>query len=174
MTNRYTLALGLVTSLALSHAASAQQAGFYQGTSADGSNIQFTIGTDSATGNLQVTAVGISLADACNPGAFAYNTAWGLGGDGTDLTGNKGTFTSSFGYLYVNATLTFVGTTVKGTVENATPTLVATSSGTGEPTKAAYCKSKRQTYTATLQTTADAQAAARPRAVLYGATTIRH
>ena len=170
---RYTLAATILAGACLAGAASAQQAGTYSGTATDGTNISFTIGTDSATGALQVTAVGIGLSDTCNPGAFTYNTGWGLGGDGTDLNGSKGTYTSSFGYLYVAATLSFSGTTLKGTVENATPTFVAPTSGTGEPKKAAYCSSKKQTYTATLQTSGDTQAASRPHAVFYGGTVVR-
>ena len=175
MTNiRYVLALGAMALMALSHTASAQQVGPYTGTPEDGSSISFTIGTDSATGAMQVTAAGISFTDTCNPGAFSYSTGWGLGGDGTDLSGNKGTYTTSFGYLYESATLVFSGSTLKGTVVNATPTLVAPASGSGKPIRAAYCTSKRQTYTATLQETASSQAAARPHAVFYGDKVARH
>ena len=53
------LALSLGSAMALSHAALAQQAGTYSGTMADGTNISFTIGTDSNTGALQVRATGL-------------------------------------------------------------------------------------------------------------------
>ena len=164
--NRLLQALGVASCLVASHAASAQQAGVYSGTAKDGSNISFTIGTDASTGNLQVTAVGIGLIDTCTPGAFTYNTGWGLGGDGTDLTGNTGTYNFSYGYLYVTATLKFVGKVLIGTVANATPTLIEPASG--EPKKAAYCSGKQQTFKATLQTGTAAAAVAMPRALFYG------
>ncbi len=165
------LTFGLAA-MAVSHAALAQQAGTYSGSAKDGSNISFTIGTDTNTGALQVTGVGIGLIDTCNPGGFTYNTGWGLGGDGTDLTGNTGTYTSSFGYLYVTATLKFSGDVLTGTVENATPTLVEPTSGSGEPKKAAYCSSKKQTFRATLQSGNAARATA-PRATFYGDAKVR-
>ena len=156
-------------------AASAQQAGTYSGSMADGTNISFTIGTDGQTGALQVTAASIGVSDTCNPGAFSYNTGWGLGGDGTDLSGNKGSYTYSFGYLYVTATLSFSGANLKGTVENATPTLIPPATGSGEPKKAAYCSSKKQAYTATLQPAgALAATSQRPRAFYYGESVVRH
>ena len=167
------LAAGFAAAVGFSHAASAQQAGVYSGTAQDGSNISFTIGTDSSTGNLQVTSAGIGLIDTCKPGGFTLYTGWGLGGDGTDLTGNTGTYTYSFGYLYVAATLKFKGDTLTGTVENASPTLIEPASGSGEPKKAAYCSSKKQSFTATLQGDDAVRAMAPPRAFLYGETKTR-
>ena len=163
----------VLAAMAVSHAALAQQAGTYSGTAKDGSNISFTIGMDTTTGALQVTGVGIGLIDTCNPGGFTYNTGWGLGGDGTDLTGSTGAYNFSYGYLYVTATLKFSGNTLTGTVENATPTLVEPASGSGEPKKVAYCSSRKQTFKATLQSGNAAMAATPPRAMFYGDAKVR-
>lgn len=153
--------------------AQAQQAGVYSGTAADGSPVSFTIGTDPQTGALQVQSTFISVTDLCNPNGSTFSTAWGLGGDGTDLTGATGKYTYSFSYFYVTATLKFVGSTLTGNILNATPILVPPMAGAGEPRKAAYCYGKKQTYTATL-----GAAAAHPNGSLqganYGGTITRH
>ena len=147
---RYAFAAGIFGAACFANAASAQQAGTYSGTIADGSTISFTLGADSSTGSLQVQSFNFNFKDACSPGAFTFDSGWGLGGNGPDITGSKSTYTYSFGYLYMTATMKFSGSGVTGTILNATPTFVAPTTAGSEPKKAAYCSSKKQTYSATL------------------------
>lgn len=166
-------ATALAAVAAMPLAARAQQAGVYSGTTADGNTITFTIGTDSNTGALQVTALGFGLTDTCNPGGFTYSTGWGLGGDGTDLTGSTGTYNyTGYGYLYVSATLKFTGNTLTGTILNATPTLIQPTTAGSEPKKAAYCSGKKQKFIATYSASA-AKMPGRPVGITYGGTVSR-
>ena len=155
-------------------AAHAQQAGTYSGTAADGSSLSFTVAADPNTGALQVASANISFSDTCNPGSFTFQSSWGLGGSGPDFTGATGTYaTNVAGYFDVISAFKFSGTTMSGTIENVAVNFVP-ASGTGLPKKAAFCKSPKQSFRATLQP--GMNPAATPHvagAVVYGATIIR-
>ena len=172
MIKPFALAVTLLSALA--GAAFAQQAGTYSGTAADGSAISFTVGTDPSTGNLQVASANISFSDTCNPGSFTFQSSWGLGASGPDLTGSTGTYaTNVAGYFDVMATLQFSGPNLTGTIENVAVNFVPPATGS-QPTKSAFCKSKKQKYTATLQPLMIPVAGQRPAAVVYGARVIRN
>lgn len=148
--------------------ASAQQAGTYAGTSADGQNISFTVGTDTNTGALMITGFQFGLTANCNPGAFTFNTGWGLGADGTgaDIVGKSVTYHNSYAYVDVIAPIHFgAAGAASGFITSYTPTFVPVSSGA--PKKAAFCTSARQTFTATLGTSSS-QAPAAVQGVTFG------
>ena len=147
---RPTLAAAIVAGTCLAGAASAQQAGTYAGTTADGSTINFTVATDTATGALQITAFGFSFKDTCSPGGFTFDSGWGLPGQPGDLTGSTTTYTFSFAYVDVTATIVFSGSSAKGTITNVTPTFVPPAISGAAPKKAAFCSSKKQAYTASI------------------------
>jgi hypothetical protein len=171
------IAFSLMSSLALGAvgvvptAAAAQMVGTYTGTSADGQNISITIGTDSSTGLLQVQGWNYGIASTCT-GGTTFNTGWGFGpdGTGTDLNGATGTYKNSFSYVYVTSTFRFVRNEIIGTLASYTPTFAPVASG--RPTKAIFCTSKNQKFTATFVETATVAAATivQPTALSYGGT----
>ena len=161
------LAFGVVGLLPV--AASAQKVGTYTGTSADGQSISITIGTDSNTGLLQVQGWNYGIASACS-GGTTFNTAWGLGTDGTgnDLDGATGTYKNAYIYVYVTSTFRFVRNEIIGTLASYTPTFAPVASG--RPTKAIFCTSKNQKFTATFvePSTVEESPLVQPRALSYG------
>ena len=147
---RAAVAAGLLAAACLANAASAQEAGTYSGTAADGSTISFVVATDTATGKLQITAFNFGFADTCSPGAFAFNSGWGLPGQSVDLKGAKTVYKFDFPYVDVTATIDFSGSSASGTITNVTPTLVAPAVSGAMSRKAAFCHSAKQSYTATV------------------------
>jgi hypothetical protein len=159
--------LGLVAALlcagTMAPAARAQQAGTYSGTSADGQNVSFVVGTDSNTGKLQITSFNLGITAPCHPGSYTYSTAWGVGGDGKDLTSHSTTYTYSFGYLYLVASMKFTSAGATGKITSYTPTFAPVNSG--HPKKSVFCKSPQQGFTTTYAATssvASAHSAATP------------
>ena len=171
---RYTLAAGILAGACLAGAASAQQAGTYAGTAADGSSISFAVTADAATGGLQITAFNFGFSDTCSPGAFTFNSGWGLPGQSSDLTGPKTIYNFSFAYVDVTATIDFKGTTATGTITNVTPTFAPPAAAGGTPKKAAFCSSKKQTYMASISSGAALPDTRRVQGTVYAGNTRRN
>jgi hypothetical protein len=146
-----TLVCALFCTIVSGTSAEAQKAGTYYGTSADGQFLDFTVGTDTNTNSLAVLGAGINFDAVCSGGNPNMQSSWGLGFT-QDIVARKATVLFSGQDIYVTANLVFSsnGNTVTG---NITTRSVAFAPSTGAPTKAEYCISPRQAFTATLSTT---------------------
>jgi len=124
----------------------AQQTGTYNGTSADGSAIQIVVGTDSSNGDFEVTGASIGFQALCKSTNTVFDSGWGFG-QSTDIINGQAPLLLDFAYAYISSpVMTFHGTTtVTGRIETLTPMLIPPS----PPTKAEFCKSKSQSFTAT-------------------------
>ena len=128
------------------HAAHAQTAGNYTGTIADGSTMSFTVGND-ANNVLAVTSFGFSFTDTCHPGSSTLASGWGLAAD-APITAGKATYKDKFAYLNLLVTFTFSGSTATGTIANQAPTFAPYHGA--KPTKAVFCSSPTQTFSASI------------------------
>jgi hypothetical protein len=144
---RYTtLAFTALCTVALGSAASAQTAGTYSGTSADGQTVSFVVGTDGDS-NLAVTSASIGFAAPCKGGtAPTLYSGWGFGTDAV-IVNHKTTMTAPDPYFYIVATLKFSGSTVTGNISTKTPYL---DPGKTPPKVADFCESPVQAFSATL------------------------
>jgi hypothetical protein len=148
MTNfRYpTLAFSVLCAMAVSTAGWAQQAGTYTGTSADGQTVSFTVGTDSDN-DLAVTGASIGFQAPCKGGTMpTLYSGWGFGTDAV-ISAHKANMVAADPYFYITADLKFSGSTVSGSITTRTPDL---DPGNTPPTKADFCESPKQAYSATL------------------------
>ena len=150
----------------LSTAASAQSAGTYTGTTADGQNVSFTVTQDPTSGDYSITGENISFSAPCKDSTITLNTAWGTGYT-VPITKGVAKLALQDTYFFFSGTLHFTGTTLSGMLASTSPDL--SYSTTGRPTKALFCVSPAQSVTATLSTTASSAtaAAAQPKAVLF-------
>ena len=162
------LMCGAVTSMYASPAL-AWKAGTYEGTSADGQDIKFVVGTDSTSGKLQILSFNFGITAPCYPGTYTFQTAWGFGGNGVDLTTAKTTYTYSFGYVYMIASITYGPGGATGTITSYTPTFAPVISG--HPKKSVFCTSPKQSFTTSYTPTVPASgfAKAAPIGMIYGA-----
>ena len=148
MKHSLTLACTLFFAIASGMGAEAQKAGTYFGTSADGQFLNFTVGTDPITNNLAVLEAGINFDATCSGGNPNMQQSWGLGFT-QDIASRKAAIVFGGQDIYVAANLVFTanGNTVAGTI---TTRSVAFAPSTAAPTKAEYCISPKQAFTATL------------------------
>ncbi len=151
MTYSSALACALLCAIVCTTGAEAQKAGTYYGTSANGQFLDFTVGTDTNTNSLAVMGAGINFDAVCSGGNPNMQSSWGLGFT-QDIAARKAAVVFGGQDIYVTANLVFSsnGDTVTG---NITTRSVAFAPSTGAPTKAEYCISPRQAFTATLSTT---------------------
>jgi hypothetical protein len=127
----------------------AQKAGTYYGMSADGQFLDFTVGTDTNTSSIAVLEAGINFDAACNGGYPDLLQSWGLGFT-QDIANRKADFVFDGQDIYVNADMVFSkdGNTVTGTINTR---VVGFAPSATAPTKAEFCQSARQAFTATFQ-----------------------
>ena len=92
--------------LAFASPASAQIAGTYNGNSADGAGLQFTVSTDSNTGLLAVTGAGVGFSAPCKNSSVVLNTGWGYGMT-SDIVNRKVTNNSNGSYFDITFSLHF-------------------------------------------------------------------
>jgi hypothetical protein len=140
--------------------ASAQVAGVYAGTSADGQNISFTVGTDPNTGDLALISAGISFSAPCRGDTgFVLNTSWGFGLT-ADITNGEVQVTQIDNYFYFQFALKFSadGQSAAGKILSISPTLYPLTNPPPKawPTSALFCVSPEQTMSLTLQPASDA------------------
>jgi hypothetical protein len=141
-----TLAACVLCAMAWSTAGQAQTAGVYNGTSADGQPVTFTVGTD-GNGQLAIISAGISFSAPCKGGTMpTLDSAWGFGADSV-IAHNKATMVAADPYFYITANFVFSGSSVSGNIATRTPDL---DPGNAPPKKADFCESPRQAYSATL------------------------
>jgi len=149
---RLVIAAALVAALA--SPAAAQVAGTYSGTTADGNNVSFTVGTDPNTGNLALTSASVSISALCSDGS-TFNTGWGFGFSPLpDISHHKVTSDGGGPYLTTDFSLTFSadGQSATGTIYEAVPTLTPVGP---KPKKALFCSSAQQSMGLTLQSGSD-------------------
>ena len=156
--------LGLTALVFGAIGAQAQVAGNYAGTTADGSNITFTVDTDSNTGKLEIAGFGLNANEACS-GNTTLSTDWGFF-MGQDITNGTASLLYPNGfydqYLYITGSVTFTGQTASGTVASVYPALKAKlkKGQPTMPTAALFCKSLSQSFTASYIGPANANAPA--------------
>jgi hypothetical protein len=144
-----TLAFSALCALAFSTPGSAQQAGTYTGSSADGQSVSFTVALD-GDNQLAVTSASISFEAPCKGGtAPTLISGWGFGADAV-ITNKKATLVAPDPFFYITASLKFVGSNVTGTITTRAPYL---DPGKTPPNKADFCESPLQAYSATFSGT---------------------
>jgi len=128
----------------------AQQAGTYTGTSADGQNLTFVVGTDTNTGYYALTSAGISFSAPCKNSSVVLTTSWGFGLLQDIIDRKTGQFSSTDTYFTFDLKLDFSvdGLSATGTIRTYSPTLDPVGS---KPTKALLCESPLQALTLNLQ-----------------------
>ena len=131
--------------LASGTAALAQQAGTYQGTSADGEPVTFIVGTDYNTGKLAVLGATVAFYAPCKGTNNPVETTWGFGFT-HDIDDGKASFsyTDQY-YFYITANFVFNGTSVTGSIASRTASLVP---GNPTPSKSTFCMSPKQAFSA--------------------------
>jgi hypothetical protein len=133
--------------MALAGPAAAQIAGTYNGTSADGSGVQFTVGTDSNTGGPAITGALIFFSAPCRNSTTTLQTGWGYGMN-ADITNRRVTNETSGSYFDITYSLIFStdGQSATGKILSISPDL---DPSTAPPKKALFCVSPRQTLSLT-------------------------
>ncbi|MEJ0045716.1 MAG: hypothetical protein WDN04_06030 [Rhodospirillales bacterium] len=151
-------ACGGILLAAMATPAAAQIAGIYNGNSADGSGLTFTISTDSDTGLLAVTSAGVGFSAPCKNSTLTLNEGWGYGLN-ADIVNHKVTAVSTGAYFDITVSLKFAanGQSATGTITTLSPTLDNTVS---PAKKALFCASPKQTLTLTYAGPAAARAPA--------------
>jgi hypothetical protein len=141
-----TFAFSALCAIVLSAPGSAQTAGTYTGTSADGQTVSFTVGTDSDS-NLAVTGASIGFAAPCKGGtAPTLYSGWGFSADAV-IANHKTTMTAPDPFFYIVADMHFSGSSVTGKIITIAPYL---DPGKTPPNKADFCESPAQAFSATL------------------------
>jgi hypothetical protein len=141
-----------IIATALATPAAAQQQGTYTGTSADGQNLTFVVGTDSNTGYPALTSAGISFSAPCKNSSVVLSTSWGFGLTQDIIDRKTGEFSQTDTYFTFDLEIKFSldGQTATGTIRTYSPTLDPVGS---KPTKALFCESPLQALSLTLQST---------------------
>jgi hypothetical protein len=145
------MSAALIAGLAATGPAMAQVAGTYTGTAKDGSMVTFTVTTDSSSGKLAVTSVGINYTAPCKNESYTLYSGIGYGLT-ADITNGAVSSTTYYPNIYVTFSLKFAknGQTATGLEEVIAPALYST---TALPARAIFCESKRQAMSVSLQTT---------------------
>jgi hypothetical protein len=124
----------------------AQQVGVYNGTTADGDNVSFTVGLDN-NNDLAITGAGISFTATCAATGDIVNEDWGFGTDEV-ISGTRAPFAAGDEYFYIFApgTVLFHGSQLTGHLNSRTAIF---RTNTTPPGGAQYCISPTQSFTAT-------------------------
>ena len=167
--SRFFLALPamLAATAIIAGPATAQVAGTYSGTSADGNSVSFTVGTDPDTGDLALTSGSISFSDLCHDGS-TFSGGFGFGfGPLADIVNRKVTSDGGGPYLTTDLNLTFSidGQSAKGFITTVSPTLTPVGP---HPRRALFCKAARQSMAVTLQSGSQAPVPAKGTVIFYG------
>jgi hypothetical protein len=130
--------------------ATAQEQGTYSGTSADGQNLSFVVGTDPNTGYPALVSAGLSFSAPCKNSTVVFTSAWGFGLMQDIIDRKTGQFSQTDAYFTFDLKLDFTvdGQSATGTIRTYSPTLDPVSS---KPTKALFCESPEQALSLTLQ-----------------------
>jgi hypothetical protein len=129
--------------------ATAQLAGTYSGTSADGNSVNFVVSTDPGTGVLAVTSGSNFFSALCAKDGSILNSGWGYGLT-QDIVNRQVSAVLANPYFTISFKLRFAanGQSATGSISTISPTLTPVGPA---PKKALYCKSPMQALTVTLQ-----------------------
>ncbi|HWY15772.1 MAG TPA: hypothetical protein VNX86_11600 [Rhizomicrobium sp.] len=134
--------------VALPTIASAQQLGTYNGTTADGNPVSFTVGYDTVNSVYEITSASIQFSATCAATGDIINEGWGFG-VAEDIIAGRAPFQAESEYfdIYAPAGVAFHGTmTVTGHLISRT----AVFKTDGQPAGGAqFCMSPNQAFTAT-------------------------
>lgn len=146
------MSAALIASVAAASPAMAQVAGTYSGTAKDGSDVTFTVATDTATGKLAVVSAGINFIAPCKGVSYTLYQGEGYGMT-ADITNGAVSNTTDYPNFYIVFSLKFAknGQTATGLEEVISPALYPPNA---TPAKSVFCESKRQAMSVSLQTTA--------------------
>lgn len=100
------LALAAALALAATAAAQAQQAGRYDGTSADGQPISITVANNPASGNFEIVSASVGYVVSCVPGNPAVTRTWS---PNIDITAPRQKFSFYNGYSKIDLSIVFDG-----------------------------------------------------------------
>lgn len=142
------LAFGLASAFLGSTAASAQVAGQYDGTSADGQSISITVAFDSGTGFYEVTGATVWYNAMCSGPGTGFFVNEGLGwGPGTEFSGGTGQMTFSGNEENILANLKFhsFSNTFTGNIDTRVGALIP--NGAARPNRVMKCESAFQPLT---------------------------
>jgi hypothetical protein len=145
-----TLSALLAAAFVTATGASAQQAGTYSGTSADGGNITMIV-TESG-GVFTATTMNVGFVASCNIPGNTVSEGWGFLLNQPFVSGAMD-FLSHNDYYYILGKAHFSGNTViKGVITSLTATFAP---GSTPPIKSQFCKSPNQAFTLTKQPAAE-------------------
>jgi hypothetical protein len=138
---------GVIMAAAFAMPAAAQLQGTYNGTSADGQSVSFTVGTDPNTSEPEITGATVWFLAPCKNSTYSLGEGEGWGPD-ADIANRKVSATFSVPGFYNVFSLKFAsdGQTATGTVESIAPYLNPANS---PPKNSLFCESPKQTMSVT-------------------------
>jgi len=127
--------------------ATAQIAGYYDGTSADGLGVSFQVGTDPSNGNPAIVSAGFNFAAPCKNSSLVLDESQGYFIT-ADISNRNVTDTTSTPFYWIKFSLKFSsdGLSATGTVTSVGPYLNPANS---PPIKSLTCKSPTQSLSVT-------------------------
>ena len=156
MYTRYAVFGALALAAVAASPARALEVGLYQGTTADGNNVQFTVTKDPTAGTYSITSASISFTAPCRNTTQVLNEGWGFS-LAAPITSGVAQINATSDYYSFIGTVYFTGLTFHGSVTSRSGAL---SNAAAPPTQSIYCMSPKQTFTGTYQSmTSDAKTA---------------
>src|SRR5437868_246007 len=146
------LACGLLCGVLGSSGASAQVAGTYSGTSADGQSISITVTFDSGTGFYEITGATVFYSARCTGLGTGISINEGLGWDpGTELPpgANQMTFSGNEENIFANIGWHKSTNAFTGNIDTRIAALVP--NGVSRPNHVMYCESASEPLTPSTQ-----------------------
>jgi hypothetical protein len=147
---RTALMAAAALAVALTGTARAQQAGEYDGQTADGNPVAIVVGNDSGTGNFEVTVAEFDFVIACKKSGDQLGSGWYIGfPDGYDILDGDFSYAIAYSDAYLPFSMHFKGKkSVKGEVALTEPMFNPVSGYNTPPKKTQTCSSD-QPFTAT-------------------------
>ena len=141
-----------VLAATLAAPASAQVAGVYTGTTANGEYVTFTVSTDPTTGNLAVAGGELDVVARCKDSMYVYDSGWAFdnpAGAG-DIIDGQFAFSTYANAIVASVTLDFAsdGQSATGTSKTIVPTLWPVDPN---PIRGLICSTGTQSLSVTLQ-----------------------
>jgi hypothetical protein len=139
---------GVIIAAVFAMPAAAQEVGTYNGTSADGQSVSFTVSIDPNTSAKEITGATVWFLAACKNSTYSLNEGEGWGPNVDVAANHKVSATFSVPGFFNIFSLKFAadGSTATGTTETLAPYLDPANS---PPKKSLFCESRRQTLSLT-------------------------
>jgi len=150
-----------------------QTTGFYKGTSADGSTVEFQVAADSSTGKLAVTNATVFFSAPCKGVVTTISTGWGYGLL-ADIVNRKVINSTNGPFFDISFNLLFSadGQSAAGNIASISPDLY-TVPGASKASRALFCTSPKQTMSLTYSATQAVQHVSYGNVMLLG-TGVKH